>query len=75
MHKFQEQINMYDKNKWNYNFVFLFASPNFKEYSALGSKTRIPYDRLDHSEEFRLIKESVTKSEIEINLHKVHGTF
>lgn len=65
---------MYDRNKWNYKFVFLFASPNFKEYSAGGSRTRIPFDRLEHEEEFRLLRESVIKSEMEINIHKVHGT-
>ena len=27
--KYQEQINIFDKNKIGYNFVFMFASPSY----------------------------------------------
>ena len=54
--KFKTQINMYDKNKSDFNFIFMFASPNYIRYNTpLGSK-KVPFARLNNKEEFERIK-------------------
>ena len=32
MTKFQEQLNLFDRNKIGYNFVYMFASPPYMLY-------------------------------------------
>ena len=72
--KFQEQINLFDRNKIGYNFVFMFASPNYIEVKAIGGERKLPFASLKYSEEYRMIKNSIKKSKIEITFHKIHGT-
>jgi len=74
--KFLSQINMWDRNKIGYNFVFLFASPPYvaplAKVTKYGFKT--PYPLLSYQEEYRRIRESVKKAKIEITVQKIHAT-
>lgn len=67
---------MFDRNKIGYKFVFMFASPPHKflgETKDFEKKIQ-PFAPLNHLEEFRRIKESIKKANIEITVNKIHGT-
>ena len=72
--KFREQLNVFDRNKIGYNFVFMFASPSHLSLTSRGTEHNIPFDPLSYRKEYRLIKESLKKAKKEITVHKVHGT-
>jgi hypothetical protein len=68
---------MFDKNKINFQFMFMFASPNYIVYKAESPKPdyKASFARLNNKEEFEIIKDTVKKQKVEIKLHKEHGTF
>lgn len=35
MDKYNEQLNVFDRNKIGYNFVFMFASPSYMEVKSI----------------------------------------
>jgi len=72
--KFFEQMNMFDRNKIGYNFVFMFASPSYMLIKSHGDEHRIDLPTLSHREEYQLITDSLKSAKKEINVHKVHGT-
>jgi len=73
--KYLEQINSFDRNKIGYNFVFMFASPAYLEIPLLNMDSKkVKYPRLDCTEEYKRIKDSVIKAKIEITVTKLHGT-
>jgi hypothetical protein len=66
--KFYSQINLWDKNKINYNFVFFFASPAHLSISSRIGNSKIAFGALNYQEEYRLIRETVKKAKIEITV-------
>ena len=44
--KYKEQLNLFDRNKIGYNFVFMFASPSYLELKNKSTTKKIPYARL-----------------------------
>ena len=75
MTKFQEQMNLFDRNKIGYNFVYMFASPPYMLCKNQAGEMRIPFAPLRYREEYISIQDSVKKARKEIVVHKVHGTF
>jgi len=67
---------MFDKNKINFEFMFMFASPNFKMYPCQPPKPdfKSPFERLNNKKEWEIIKDTVKKQKVEIRLHKEVGT-
>jgi hypothetical protein len=72
--KFREQLNVFDRNKIGYNFVFMFASPSHLLISTQSTTHQVPFDPLSYRKEYRLIKDSLKRAKKEITVHKVHGT-
>ena len=64
-----------DTNKRDYNFVFMFSSPSYKEsvYYHKVDKS-ITFAHLNYQHEYHLIRKSLKKHKIEINVNKEHGT-
>ena len=56
MSKFREQINLFDRNKIGYNFVFMFASPSYVEIKTRCGELKQNFPSLNYNEEYRLIK-------------------
>ena len=54
----------------------MFASPTYVEIRSPRniSNKKVSFDRLEFTEEFKRIKESIVKSKIEISVHKIQGT-
>ena len=66
---------MFDDNKINYNFVFIFASPPhciLKKTISTICKTDFP--KLSNEKEFKMIENSVKKANVEIKVTKMLGT-
>lgn len=73
--KFLTQIYRWDKNKVGYHFAFLFASPPYIPIRfGMGQELKITYDPLNYNEEYRLIRETVKKAQVEITVSKQHAT-
>jgi len=68
-------LNVFDRNKIGYNFVFMFASPSYLSLKSMGGENNVDFDQLSYQKEYGLIKESLKKAKKEITVHKVHGTY
>jgi hypothetical protein len=67
---------MFDKNKINFRFMFMFASPTFITYQCAHPKPPVKnsFARLNNKKEWEIIKDTVRKQKVEIKLHKEIGT-
>ena len=65
---------MFDRKKIGYTFVFMFASPSYMVHKTRAKDIKTPWARLQYLKEWKTIKKSISKSKIDINVHKVHGT-
>jgi hypothetical protein len=72
--QFKEQLNVFDRNKIGYNFVFMFASPSHISLKTHAGEDRIEFEPISYKKEYKLIKNSLRKAKKEIIVHKVHGT-
>ena len=72
--QFKEQLNVFDRNKIGYNFVFMFASPSHISLKTHTGEDRIEFEAISYKKEYSLIKKSLTDAKKEITVHKVHGT-
>ena len=67
-------MNTFDRNKLDYNFVFMFASPSYIPLEGGSLDIHIKMAPLKHREEYKYIKESLKKAQKDVTLHKVLGT-
>jgi len=55
-------MNTFDRNKLDYNFVFMFASPSYIPLEGGSLDIHIKMAPLKHREEYKYIKESLKKA-------------
>jgi len=73
---FKRQLNLIDKSKQNFNFMFMFASPNYIVYKHLRSTitSKRSFENLNYNDEFTNIQKRLKQARVQIELHKTHGT-
>jgi len=52
INKFQGQLNLFDRNKIGYNFVYMYASPPYLLLKNKTGERRVAFPKLKYHEEF-----------------------